>query len=149
MSNVYYNPEDFGLKVVAELDYNEGGYEFDKRVVWRHKETGRLYTARDAGCSCPSPFEDYDKLEDLDELLDMAALREEARSDDARWLGAGEAQAFLDKVARVAPQQGEGPMLILKCVDCSVSLGKITDKNVPVRCNGCRDRRREVLGQHN
>lgn len=96
MSNVYYDPEDFGLKVIGEVDYNEG-YEFDKRVVWRHKESGKLYTARDAGCSCASPFEDYDKLEDLDELADMAALREEVRDSI---IPAQEAQTFLDKVAR-------------------------------------------------
>ena len=99
MSDVYHDPEDFGLKVVAELHYDDG-YDFDIRVVWRHKESGRLYTGRDAGCSCPSPFEDYNKLEDLDELVSMDALREEARSDANRFLEAGEAQTFLDKVAR-------------------------------------------------
>jgi len=97
--DVYDKPAAFGLKVIAELDYSNGCYQFDLRVVWRHKESGKLYTQRDAGCSCPSPFEDCGKLEDLDELVDMAALREETRSDDARWLSAGEAQAFLDKVS--------------------------------------------------
>lgn len=92
MSNVYGQPEDFGL---------DDGYGFDYRIVWRHRGSGKLYTARDAGCSCPSPFEDYTKLEDLDELTDMVALREEVRSDDAsRFLEAGEAQTFLDKVSR-------------------------------------------------
>lgn len=98
MSNIYYNPEDFGLKVVGEVEYVDG-YEFDRRVVWRHKATGKLYTARDAGCSCPSPFEDYAKLEDLDELADMAALREEVREEYKRYLTPADGQAFLDKVS--------------------------------------------------
>jgi hypothetical protein len=63
--NPYYNPEKFGLEIVAQVDYCSGSYEFDQRIIWKHKETGKLYTARDSGCSCPTPFEDYKKLEDL------------------------------------------------------------------------------------
>lgn len=56
--NIYYNPEAFGLSVVAEIEYSSGEYEFDTRVVWKDK-AGKLWTARDSGCSCPTPFEDY------------------------------------------------------------------------------------------
>ena len=71
----YYQPEKFDLTPVAEFDYSDGNYCFDFRVVWRHS-SGKFYTARDAGCSCPSPFEDYNTLEDLEEL-DLAALEAE------------------------------------------------------------------------
>jgi hypothetical protein len=75
--NVYYNPEAFGLSVVAEIDYSSQSYEFDTRVVWKGND-GKFYTARDSGCSCPTPFEDYLGLEDLDRA-DLDALRAEIR----------------------------------------------------------------------
>jgi hypothetical protein len=65
--NPYYSPEKMGLTVVFEIDDPEACYSFDMVVLWRH-ETGRLYWAADGGCSCPAPFEDYKKLEDLHEL---------------------------------------------------------------------------------
>lgn len=40
MSNLYYNPEKFGLTVVYRRDLD-----------------GRLVYVEDSGCSCPSPFE--------------------------------------------------------------------------------------------
>ncbi|MCQ4150261.1 DUF7574 domain-containing protein [Rhodococcus qingshengii] len=57
MSNVYYEPEAFGLTTVGELDLG-GGYDFDKFVIWQDNGSGRLWYAEDRGCSCPSPFED-------------------------------------------------------------------------------------------
>lgn len=67
-SNVYYHPEKHGLSVVAELEFGDGGgYGFDFRVVWQDAN-GLLYTARDSGCSCPSPFEDYDGIASLDRV---------------------------------------------------------------------------------
>lgn len=65
MSNVYSSPEDFGLEEVTEVDWYDDSYGFDLTVVWRHKETGQLYWASDSGCSCPSPFEGYNGIEDL------------------------------------------------------------------------------------
>lgn len=64
MNDVYHEPNKFGLTKVAEIDYSDQDYQFDLRVVWRHKD-GRYFTARDSGCSCPSPFEDYDSLDKL------------------------------------------------------------------------------------
>jgi hypothetical protein len=72
MANVYYSPEDFGLTVVDELS-KDPDYDFDMLVVWRH-EDGTLYWAHDSGCSCPTPFEDYNRLSDLYVLKDT--LRE-------------------------------------------------------------------------
>lgn len=65
--DVYYSPEKFGLTPIAEIDYSSGHYEFDIRCVWKH-ENGKLLTARDSGCSCPSPFEDYSDIESLEEV---------------------------------------------------------------------------------
>ena len=62
--NIYYNPEKYDLENVYCHDYSDGSYCFDYRVIWKHTKTGEYYTARDSGCSCPSPFEDL-TFEDL------------------------------------------------------------------------------------
>jgi hypothetical protein len=71
-TNIYYNPEKFGLEVFAEFEFSDRFYQFDTRVVWKDRE-GQLWTARDSGCSCPIPFEDYhlgniDRLTSTDEI---------------------------------------------------------------------------------
>lgn len=58
----YDKPERYGLEIVYE-DEQEGGYKFDKFVVWR-SINGSLFYATDSGCSCPSPFEDLDDTTD-------------------------------------------------------------------------------------
>lgn len=67
-SSVYYSPEKHGLVPVAEIELDGESYSFHIRCVWRHTETGVLYTAEDSGCSCPSPFEEYNSLESLSVL---------------------------------------------------------------------------------
>ncbi len=78
--NIYYHPEVHGLVEVAKIDYSEGGYQFDYRVVWLHTESGVLYTGRDSGCSCPSPFEDFNGIADL-ERLNWQELEDELREE--------------------------------------------------------------------
>ena len=63
MSNVYYDPKEFGLTVIAELSEDES-YEFDMTVVWQH-EDGTIYWDHDSGCSCPTPFENVRGISDL------------------------------------------------------------------------------------
>jgi len=75
----YHQPEKFDLEQVASIDYSDGSYQFDYRVVWRHK-SGKLYTARDSGCSWPSPFESYTKLTDLEDF-NADVVIEEAQSE--------------------------------------------------------------------
>ncbi len=80
--NVHSAPEDYALEIVAQYDLLQESYEFDIRCVWRvidGPRAGRLYTARDSGCSCPSPFEDYTSVESLERLTSMTALKEEYR----------------------------------------------------------------------
>lgn len=55
--NIYYQPEEYGLKTVGEVEWGDGYYNFDLTVVWQDISTGTLYYADDSGCSCPSPFE--------------------------------------------------------------------------------------------
>ena len=79
--NPYYDPKECGLEHVAEIEYSDGCYQFDTRMVWRDIETGTLWTARDAGCSCPSPFEDCHKLSDFERLTTVEMLRDEWKKE--------------------------------------------------------------------
>ncbi len=66
--NIYYNPEKFGLKIVEETNKPDLSYEFDMVVAWEDVTTGKQYWAQDSGCSCPSPFEQFDSIESLDPM---------------------------------------------------------------------------------
>lgn len=100
--DVYYQPERFGLTVVAEIDYSSGIYEFDFRVVWRHS-SGLVLTARDAGCSCPSPFETYTSLEEV-ELFDYDVIEQEVAQQLNGYadITSLDAANFLNKVRRAS-----------------------------------------------
>lgn len=67
MSNIYYNPEEFGLQTFGSLD-EDCSYEFNMLVVWLQPVTGKLFWATDSGCSCPSPFE-TENLQSLNPLV--------------------------------------------------------------------------------
>jgi len=54
--NPYYSTDELSLKLISfEQDL---GYEFDILCFWATAD-GKIYTAHDSGCSCPTPFEDY------------------------------------------------------------------------------------------
>jgi hypothetical protein len=78
MSDIYSNPEKFGLTYIGQVDFTDG-YEFDLYAVWKDQD-GKFWYGSDSGCSCPSPFEDYDDekepLRDLDELTSLAAFKD-------------------------------------------------------------------------
>lgn len=99
--NLYYNPEKFGLEVVAELEYSSRDYCFDTRIVWREKSSGRLLSLRDSGCSCPSPFEGKG-LDDCAEVVSIGWLKDEIASESSGRYGnsnlASDAVEFLAKV---------------------------------------------------
>lgn len=66
-NNPYYNPQNLGLEIVAEVDLAKP-YEFNKIVVWKNKN-GNLFWANDSGCSCPTPFDKHTALESLEQLI--------------------------------------------------------------------------------
>lgn len=103
--NLYYSPEAFGLTPVAEIDWSSGSYEFDLRVVWRDSN-GNFYTARDSGCSCPSPFEDFSGLPELDRL-DLVALEAEARQGGSTYRNERTPGEVMDFLAKVRSAVGE------------------------------------------
>lgn len=118
MSDPYSDPEDFGLVIVGSIDLSEPCYSFDMCVVWFSPRTGLYYWASDSGCSCPSPFEDYQSVDELDSgtrhdainhLLAVKAKQDaEAREWDEQWrryvsTGQGySAGAIVDLVARIS-----------------------------------------------
>lgn len=77
MSNIYYDPEKFGLEIIWKAEA-ELSYEFDIVAAWGSKATGAVYIGRDSGCSCPSPFEQYTQLDSVNDLerIDPARGRE-------------------------------------------------------------------------
>lgn len=58
MSDIYYEPANYGLETIGEIDWSSGCYEFDLTVVWRRILDGAFVYAEDSGCSCPGKFED-------------------------------------------------------------------------------------------
>lgn len=57
--DMYYAPEKQGFENIVTLEDPNADYSFDTVIVVRDKATGKLWAAQDAGCSCPSPFEDH------------------------------------------------------------------------------------------
>lgn len=94
-NNIYYNPEKFNLEVMGEIEWSEPNYDFDMTVVWKSKR-GQYWVGSDSGCSCPSPFEDFKGVEDLDGPYDKRALRTQLnhmiRNKNDRSYGYGEAE---------------------------------------------------------
>lgn len=102
--NPSYAPEECGLKTIAEIEYSDECYQFDTRIVWKHLESGRYYTARDSGCSCPTPFEGYRQLSDLEDF-DYDAIKREVNEERGKeytvYVSSEDAQTFLNKIRRL------------------------------------------------
>jgi hypothetical protein len=81
---LYGSPEDFGLKILGELDFSSGNYEFDLTIVFQDVKTGRIYYADDSGCSCPMPFEDMGR-NDLVPVENAASLSRHLRNRNSGW----------------------------------------------------------------
>lgn len=61
-------PEKVGLEQVAYVTDPQAFYDFHDVGVWRRLEDEALFYGEDSGCSCPSPFENVHKVEDLEPL---------------------------------------------------------------------------------
>ena len=70
--NIYSDPEKFGLELVADHDF-AGDYEFNQVLLFKDS-SGRFLVAHDAGCSCPTPFENVgiDDLVEVHSIVDVA-----------------------------------------------------------------------------
>ena len=85
MPNIYYDTIE-GLTRVGELDEPNLSYEYNMLIVLQHTPSGRLFWAKDSGCSCPTPFEDYyfksPDDNDLQEITPGDSLTEFTREVD-------------------------------------------------------------------
>lgn len=98
--NVYYHPEKLGLTIVDEIDMG-GGYDFDMHVVWVDHE-GRYYFESDSGCSCPTPFEDYD-LSNMEPLTNaQVRARVAALTPASYWSDHGRVRFMKEKADMIA-----------------------------------------------
>ncbi len=57
--NIYYDPAKFELEIIHSLDEDNLCYEYNTFLVFLHTPSGRVFYASDSGCSCPTPFEEY------------------------------------------------------------------------------------------
>lgn len=96
--NIYYDPEKFGLVIVDVIELTDEQYQFDTLVIWRELETEKLYWARDSGCSCPTPFENYHGIEDLTPF-NIDSVRAEILGEMSRgYVSAEKVAQFLDNL---------------------------------------------------
>lgn len=67
MNNVVNNPGEFGLEHIGEIEWSDESYQYDMTAVLRDaKDRDKFFWVDDAGCSCPSPFENVTSLGDLE-----------------------------------------------------------------------------------
>lgn len=90
-ANPYYNPDKCGLEIFDEID-TAGSYEFDTFVIWKKIDDGKLYYASDSGCSCPTPFESFYGLDELNSITEEnfhgfdEALKNHSRIEDQDYI---------------------------------------------------------------
>lgn len=71
--NVYYHPEIWGWTGFASLDLIAQYYEFHILAVLKRKD-GTLVYAVSAGCSCPTPFDEYSTPESWTPITGITAF---------------------------------------------------------------------------
>lgn len=76
MSNLYYDPEDFGFEIFEAVEDDESNYDYNTFLVLMKKDDKRLFWVNDSGCSCPMPFEDK-SVTDLLPIVDMIRFNED------------------------------------------------------------------------
>ncbi|MET9959315.1 hypothetical protein ABZ128_09535 [Streptomyces sp. NPDC006326] len=79
MENIYYSPEKFGLEELGEVDTADS-YEFCKFVAWHRPADGAVFWSTDSGCSCPTPFEGLESVDELERATDVAQFAKDARA---------------------------------------------------------------------
>ena len=93
--NPHYSAGELGLELYS-LDEPEMSYEFNTLDFWATKD-GRVFSASDSGCSCPTPFEDYEGAtqdEVLQKLEQVGSVRQALEIFDA-WNKGYEGNAFM------------------------------------------------------
>lgn len=99
--NIYYEMDKLGIEV---LEFNEPdmGYEFNTLLFIRSPD-GRVFVASDSGCSCPTPFEDYEgeTLNDILPLLERVGSVEHGLASFDSWNRGYDDKPFLSISSRM------------------------------------------------
>lgn len=70
---------ELGLTGIAEAYMSEPCWSFDLVGAWKDANGG-IYISTDAGCSCPTPWENHGQMDDFTGPLTKAQAIEEATS---------------------------------------------------------------------
>jgi len=112
--NIESDTDKCGFVQVAYCDEPGMSYEFNSYIVLKDKESGLFYGAGSSGCSCPTPFEEYQTLSSLTPLRDLDHLKAELRGQFSDVLRMPDPDDDCDSYA-----SRRGPMkdVINKCLD--------------------------------
>lgn len=79
--NPHYDRDKLGWERI-EIEYGEHSYEFDTLIFWKTK-TSEIYMAHDSGCSCPTPFEEYEgeTENEIKQKLDRVGSMDQAKHE--------------------------------------------------------------------
>jgi hypothetical protein len=102
--NPYYNPDKLNLTLFS-LEKDDICYDFDTLCFWA-TEDGRVYTAQDSGCSCPTPFEAYEGFTQ-DEVLQKLTRVESAASAEVIFENWNKKSYEYDNEKKTNPSKGE------------------------------------------
>jgi hypothetical protein len=83
--NPYYSPELLELDMIS-FDQPDLSYEYNTLCFWATKD-GRVFYATDSGCSCPTPFEDYEgqTTDQVIQILERVGSVEQAEKIFNSW----------------------------------------------------------------
>lgn len=109
--NPQTNPTVCGLEIIGQLNDPNACYSYDDIIAWKDIETGDIYVAHDAGCSCPTPFGNIVKLSDMvrihstQEIKNFVDLHQDKNKDEGRTWPLRDVFKFLAKVeSQLQPQ---------------------------------------------
>ncbi len=93
--NPHYDTEKLGLESI-EFDDPDAGYSFDTLLFVATKD-GRVYSATDSGCSCPTPFESNEgpDMESVLQTMERIGSVEQAEQVFDSWNKSGYGKPFL------------------------------------------------------
>ena len=82
--NPYYDADKLGLEMVT-FSEPDLCYEFNDLCFW--KKEGVVYSGSSSGCSCPTPFEEYEgeSLKEILPLLERVPTLKKAKETIKSW----------------------------------------------------------------
>ncbi len=89
--NPYYSPEKLGLESIS-FNQPDLSYEYNIFVIFKTPDR-RFFFAVDSGCSCPTPFEDYESetmdetVQQMTQIADVEDAKGQLRTWGKDWFG--------------------------------------------------------------